>query len=237
MPGRMDKSVAANQLVVQARGLVRRYRGEGGAVVEALRGVSFDLEAGAYLAVTGPSGCGKSTLLNLLAALDRPDEGGLRVAGVALESAGDAALTRFRRETVGIVFQFFNLLPTLTVEENVALPLRLRGVAAAARRERARELLAFVGLDGRRGHLPHQLSGGEMQRCAVARALVHRPALVIADEPTGNLDSAATGLVLDLLGEVHASGRAALVVVTHSPVVAAAAVRRLEMADGRVVGG
>ena len=221
--------------IVEVSGLVRRYAGEAGAGVSALDGITFTMQPGEFTAITGPSGCGKSTLLNLLAALDTPDEGSIKVGGLDLARAGEAERTRYRREDVGIVFQFFNLLPGLTLVENVALPLRLQGVGAGIRHRRARDLLEFTGLAARESHFPHQLSGGEMQRAAVARALIHQPKLVIADEPTGNLDSAATDRVLQLLRDVHANHHTTLVLVTHSETVAAAAERQIRLCDGQMV--
>lgn len=219
---------------VQAIDLVRHYDGGPGGKVVALDKVSFRIQPGEFVAITGPSGCGKSTLLNLLAALDTADSGVLRVGKTDLTTANEQQRTLYRRREVGIVFQFFNLLPGLTIEENVALPLRLQGTGYPARRDRARALLDFVGLDGRRGHFPHQISGGEMQRAAVARALIHQPGLIIADEPTGNLDSAATVRVLDLFRKVHQDQKSTLVLVTHSERVAAVAERRLAMMDGKL---
>ena len=219
---------------VEATDLSRHYAGGPGHTVSALDKVTFRIQPGEFVAITGPSGCGKSTLLNLLAALDTADSGQLRVGNVDLTSADEAERTRYRRREVGIVFQFFNLLPGLDLEENVGLPLRLQGTSYVERRDKARALLDFVGLDGRRGHFPHQLSGGEMQRAAVARALVHQPGLIIADEPTGNLDSAATSRVLELFGKVHQDQKSTLVLVTHSESVAAVADRRLVMMDGKM---
>ncbi|MFM7179966.1 MAG: ABC transporter ATP-binding protein [Verrucomicrobiales bacterium] len=220
--------------LVEATDLSRYYSGGPERSVSALDKVSFRIKQGEFVAITGPSGCGKSTLLNLLAALDTPDSGQLRVGKTDLTSASEAERTRYRRSEVGIVFQFFNLLPGLSLEENVALPLRLQGIGYMERREKARLLLDFVGLDGRRGHFPHQLSGGEMQRAAVARALIHQPGLIIADEPTGNLDSAATERVLELFRKVHQDQKSTLVLVTHSESVAATADRRLVMMDGKM---
>ena len=219
---------------VEASDLSRHYAGAPGRKVAALDRVSFQIQAGEFVAITGPSGCGKSTLLNLLAALDTADSGELRVGKFDLTKAGETERTLYRRREVGIVFQFFNLLPGLSLEENVALPLRLQGISFLARREKARSLLDFVGLDNRRAHFPHQLSGGEMQRAAVARALIHQPGLIIADEPTGNLDSTATGRVLELFGRVHREQKSTLVLVTHSEEVAATADRRLSMMDGKL---
>lgn len=219
---------------VEATHLTRHYAGGPGRSVAALDDATFQIRKGEFVAITGPSGCGKSTLLNLLAALDTPDSGVLRVGNVDLTTANEAERTLYRRREVGIVFQFFNLLPGLGLEENVALPLRLQGEGYLARRDKARALLDFVGLGERRSHYPHQLSGGEMQRAAVARALVHEPGLIIADEPTGNLDSAATGRVLELFHKVHEEQKSTMVLVTHSEIVATVAERRLTMKDGRL---
>lgn len=221
---------------IEAKNLRRSYTGAGaGSTVVALGDFSLKLEKGVFLAVTGPSGCGKSTFLNLLAALDTPDAGFLRVGDFDLTDSSEAARTRYRRECVGVVFQFFHLMPGLTVEENVALPLRLRGTGRRDRLERARELLDFVGLDARRSHHTHQLSGGETQRAAVARALVHRPALVVADEPTGNLDSAAAERVLDVFAKIREQRQTTLVMATHSMEIAAMADETLRISDGHRV--
>jgi len=179
-------------VVTELRAVSKRYR-RGDEVVHALREVTLSLSAGEMVALVGPSGCGKSTTLNLVAGVDRPDEGAVIVCGTDLARAGEAALVHARRRHVGIVFQSFHLMPHLTVEENVALPLALDGRRDAAR---VRDLIVRVGLDARRGHFPAELSGGEQQRTAVARALVHRPAVVLADEPTGSLDSASGTAVL-----------------------------------------
>ena len=204
--------------------------------IHAVAGVSLSIEAGEFVAISGPSGCGKSTLLHLCGAMDRPTAGVVRLEGVALEELGDDALTRVRRERVGFVFQFFNLLPTLTVLENVTLPVLLGGGRLAAIEPVARALLDRVGLNARLRHYPRQLSGGEMQRAAVARALVHQPALVIADEPTGNLDSENGRRVIDLLSELNRERNVALILATHDRDVAAAARRVLYMRDGRLDG-
>lgn len=221
--------------LIRLRGVTRTYAPDGQAAVPALRGIDLDVARGEFAAVTGPSGCGKTTLLHLLGALDTPTEGEVWVDDVPLHEAGERERTRYRREVVGIVFQFFNLMPTLTVRENVTLPLLLQGGRESEAAGRADELLDLVGLSARRGHFPHQLSGGEMQRTAIARALVHRPRLLVADEPTGNLDRSNADRVLDVLRRVHEDGVATLVVVTHSDEVAAAARRRIAMEDGRIL--
>ncbi|MFN7571879.1 MAG: ABC transporter ATP-binding protein [Betaproteobacteria bacterium] len=196
--------------------------------------LSFDVRAGEWVAVVGESGSGKSTLLNLIAGLDDADAGSIRIGGVALEALDDDGRTRLRREKLGFVFQSFHILPHLTAAQNVQLPLALLGAAPDARRARAAELLAAVGLADRGDALPRELSGGELQRIAVARALAHRPALVLADEPTGNLDPDTAGGVLDLLaGAVRHQG-AAGVLVTHSQAAAASADRMLVLAHGRL---
>lgn len=203
--------------------------------VHAVREVDLEIAGGEFLAITGASGSGKSTLLHLIGSLDTPDSGEIHVNGLALHSASDAEKTKFRREDIGIVFQFFNLMPTMTVAENVALPLILAGGRRGPASERAQQLLDMVGLSERASHFSHQLSGGEMQRVAIARALAHRPKLVIADEPTGNLDSKNRDMVLEILSQIHGEKLATLVVVTHEEAVAEAASRRIEMQDGRIV--
>jgi ABC-type lipoprotein export system ATPase subunit len=218
--------------VVRAEGLTRIYR-RGAEEVRALDGVTLEVPAGAFGAVVGPSGAGKTTLLHLLGCMDRPTSGRLWLDGEAVERMGEAERTRVRRERIGFVFQHFGLLPTLTVAENVALP-GLFGRRAS--RERVEELLETVGLAHRRSHRPHQLSGGEMQRVAIARALVHGPRLLLADEPTGNLDSASGEAVLALFSRLHREGLT-VIVVTHNPALADAAERRWVLHDGRLVEG
>ncbi|MFI0484719.1 ABC transporter ATP-binding protein [Actinomadura sp. 9N215] len=213
---------------------VRKVYGAVGNQVVALDGVSLSLPAGSFTAVMGPSGSGKSTLLQCAAGLDRPTEGRVFVDGAELSGDGEAALTKFRRERIGFVFQQFNLLPTLTVLQNVVLPLKLAG-RKVDRRE-ARGVLERVGLGERLGHLPSELSGGQQQRVAIARALVTRPRVVFADEPTGALDTRSARDVLGLLQEsVHMSGQT-VVMVTHDPVAASYANAVLYLADGRIVG-
>lgn len=205
--------------------------------VRALDGVSFDLPDGEFAAITGPSGCGKSTLLNLLGGLDRPDSGEIWVGNLPLHRAGERQLTRYRRHDLGIVFQFFNLLPGMTLAENVELPLLLRGDSPRKSRPRVAEMLDLVGLGHRRRHFPHQLSGGEMQRTAIARALAGTPRLLLADEPTGNLDSANAANVTDTLLRIASQKVVTLVVVTHSEDLAALAHRHIRMKDGRLEDG
>lgn len=201
-----------------------------------LRGVDLELEEGERVALMGPSGSGKSTLLNCIGGIDRPDEGSITVAGRSLGGLDESGLCRIRRELVGTVFQFFHLLPTLTAEENVAFPLDLCGVEREERNERVSVLLEEVGLRSRRGALPHELSGGEMQRVAIARALANRPGLILADEPTGNLDSSTGGGILDLLESVSERHGIAMLLVTHSRTVTRICRRTVEMRDGLVAG-
>ena len=211
---------------------VSRSFARGDEVVHALDDFTLALERGEMVALVGPSGCGKTTALNLVAAVDRPDAGTVRVAGVDVGAASESELTALRRRSVGMVFQAFHLVPHLTVEENIALPLALD-----RRRDPARvdELIRRVGLGHRRRHYPSELSGGEQQRTAVARALVHRPQVVVADEPTGNLDSHTGAAVVALLAELRREEGATLLLATHDPKVAAAADRLVELADGRAV--
>ena len=214
---------------------VTRYYKTGERAVHALDGVSLEIGRNEFVAVRGPSGCGKSTLIHLLAGLEYPTAGEIFVDGLALHSADDKALTEYRRRSVGLVFQFFNLLPTMNVLENVSFPLLLQGVSPQESEKRAAELIDLVGLTDRSIHFTHQLSGGEQQRTAIARALVHRPALLIADEPTGNLDTHSASTVMRLLEKIAAERLTTRIVVTHSDEVARAASRRVEMRDGRVV--
>jgi putative ABC transport system ATP-binding protein len=217
---------------VAARALTRRY-GDGESAVDALRGVSLEVPPGQFTAVMGPSGSGKSTLMHLLAGLDRPTSGSVRIGEEEISSMGDRRLTRLRRRHIGFVFQSFNLLPTLTAEENVTLPLAIARIKPPA--EDVDALLARVGLTERRRHKPAELSGGQQQRVAIARALIARPTVLFAVEPTGNLDSAAGADVLALLRDAVAAGQT-IVMVTHDPRAAATADRVLFLADGRIVG-
>jgi putative ABC transport system ATP-binding protein len=201
---------------------------------QALDDVSLEIAEHEFVAITGPSGCGKSTLLHLIGGLDSPTSGEVAVAGLELHRASEEQLTAFRRRRLGIVFQFFHLLPTMTMRENVCLPLLLAGEPLRAAQARAAALLDLVGLADRAAHFPHQLSGGQMQRAAIARALIHEPAVLLADEPTGNLDSASAAQVLALLEKISSQRRTTMVVVTHSPEVARLAHRRIPLRDGRI---
>jgi putative ABC transport system ATP-binding protein len=222
----------ANGPVVSARDITRRY-GTGETAVDALRGVSLDVRSGELVAVMGPSGSGKSTLMHILAGLDRPTSGEVTIDGSEISRMGDTELTKLRRRKIGFVFQFFNLLPMLTAEENVVLPLSIAGERPDD--EWLRELLQKTGLTDRRTHRPSELSGGQQQRVAIARALVSKPAIVFADEPTGNLDSKTSGEILDLMrASVDAYGQTT-VMVTHDPRAAAIADRVLFLADGEIV--
>jgi putative ABC transport system ATP-binding protein len=214
--------------------LVKVSRSYGIPPVTALDGVSLEIARGEFVAITGASGSGKSTLLNLLGGLDHPTSGEVVVDGMHLEKASDQELTLYRRERLGIVFQFFNLMPSMTVVENAELPLVLRGEAGPSARQAALQMLGEVGIGHRAGHFPHQLSGGEMQRAAIARALVHRPGLLLADEPTGNLDSGNASQVMEVLSKIASRRTTTVVMVTHSDTVAAMADRRIRMKDGRV---
>ena len=225
-------SQAANGAVVTAEEITRRY-GEGQTAVDALRGVSLDVARGKLTAVMGPSGSGKSTLMHILAALDRPTSGHVTIAGTRLGKLSDTEITKLRREHIGFVFQFFNLLPMLTAEENILLPLSIAGQKPD--RGYYDDLLSKVGLADRRQHRPSELSGGQQQRVAIARALVTRPTVVFADEPTGNLDSKTGGEILELLhSSVEGYGQT-MVMVTHEARAAAVADRILFLADGSIV--
>ena len=220
---------------IEIRGLSKSY-GSGETQVRALEGVDLDIERGGMVAIMGPSGSGKSTLLHLLGALDTPTEGTISLAGRRFEGLDDRELTLLRREGIGFVFQFFNLLPALTAEENVLLPALIAGRRDDAIRERAARLLERVGLTPRAGHLPSELSGGEQQRVSIARALLMEPELVLADEPTGNLDTRSEAQILELLGELNRRDGHTIVMVTHDPSAAAVAKRVIFLRDGRLAG-
>jgi putative ABC transport system ATP-binding protein len=224
--------MSSNGTVVTARDLTRVY-GEGETAVHALRGVSLGIPKGDLTAVMGPSGSGKSTLMHLLAGLDKPTSGEVTIAGTAIAQLGDGDLTRLRRRHIGFVFQFFNLLPMLTAEENILLPLSIAGEKPDE--EFFEELMKNVGLADRRTHRPSELSGGQQQRVAIARALVSRPTVIFADEPTGNLDSKTGSEILELLRHSVEEYGQTTVMVTHEPRAAAIADRVLFLADGEIV--
>jgi putative ABC transport system ATP-binding protein len=228
-------SAADEAAALSTRDLTKVY-GSGETAVRALDGVTMRIESGEMVAIMGPSGSGKSTLLHLLGALETPTGGEIALAGERYDGLDDAALTRLRREKIGFVFQFFNLLPALSAEENVLLPALIAGDRGERARARARELLERVGLADRTTHLPSELSGGEQQRVSIARALLTEPELVLADEPTGNLDSRSSAQVLELLRDLNAAEGQTLVIVTHDPEAAATAGRVVFMRDGRLAG-
>jgi putative ABC transport system ATP-binding protein len=205
-------------------------------VVHALRNVNLNIERGERVALMGPSGSGKSTFLNLVCGLDEPTTGSIKIDGIELSQLGDDARTRARREKIGMIFQTFNLLPTLTALENVSLPLRLQGLGRRETEERAAKMLERVGLGSRESHRPDELSGGERQRVAIARSLVFRPPLLLADEPTGNLDTATGEEILDLLEELHREFNSTLLLVTHNEYAARRCDRILTIRDGAIIG-
>ncbi len=220
--------------LVELRDLWKSYR-KGSETIDAVAGIDLDLPERGMVAIVGPSGSGKSTLLHVIGAMDRPTRGSVRVAGRNLGDIPQGELTRFRREVIGFVFQTFNLIPNLTALENVALPMEFSRVARAARASRAKDLLERVDLGQRARHRPNELSGGEMQRVAIARALANEPPLVLADEPTGNLDSATGRLIYELLQSI--ARERTVVVVTHSEELARLADRVLHLRDGRLSNG
>jgi ABC-type lipoprotein export system ATPase subunit len=233
-PPSASPSAPDTQGAIRARDLTRIYT-VGSVLVRGIDGVDLSIDGGHLVVLKGESGSGKSTLLSLLAGLDRPTRGELRVAGHDLSRPSEAELTRFRRHAVGMVFQAFNLLPTLSVLENVCLPALLAGDTLSNVRPKARELLDWLGLDDRLDHRPSQLSGGEMQRTAIARALINDPGIVLADEPTGNLDSRNARKVMALLSDLNRRFQRTVVVATHSDLADGYADRVLRLQDGRVV--
>jgi putative ABC transport system ATP-binding protein len=224
--------VNANGTVVVAREVARRY-GEGDTAVDALRGVSLDVQRGQLTTVMGPSGSGKSTLMHILAGLDKPTGGSVEIDGTEITNLDDTDLTKLRREHIGFIFQFFNLLPMLTAKENITLPLTIAGEKID--REWLDQLVESVGLKDRRTHRPSELSGGQQQRVAIARALISKPTVVFADEPTGNLDSKTGGEILELLRQAVQDRGQTTVMVTHDPRSASIADRILFLADGNIV--
>jgi putative ABC transport system ATP-binding protein len=230
-PEKASPKSPSSELVLTATNVAKSYGNR-----PVLRGVNLELHAGERLALTGPSGSGKSTLLNCLGAVDRPDSGSIRFKDISLETLDSDGLTEVRRRDIGTIFQFFHLLPTLTAAENVELPLQLNGMPAAERVRRVRSLLERVGVTDRAEAFPGQLSGGEMQRVAIARALAHAPAVLLADEPTGNLDSKNGAVILELLRELSDETGTALLLVTHSGVAAQICHREIHLRDGQIGG-
>jgi putative ABC transport system ATP-binding protein len=220
-------------VVLEATDIHKSYE-RGDETIPVLNGLTVSLDAGSFTTLVGPSGCGKSTLLHICGAMDRPTSGAVRLDGESLDTLNDDGLTRVRRERVGFVFQFFNLLPTLTVEQNIGLPLLLKGRSVQSVANLSGQWAERVGISHRLNHFPSQLSGGEAQRVAIARAVIHQPALILADEPTGNLDSETGRTILDVLIDVNRDSGAALLLATHDPAVAAAAGEVIQMRDGLI---
>ncbi|HSG98904.1 MAG TPA: ABC transporter ATP-binding protein [candidate division Zixibacteria bacterium] len=220
--------------IVRLEGVTKDY-GEGDVVVHALRGVDLVMRAGEFAAMAGPSGSGKSTLLNIIGGLDRPTAGSVQVNGLTLNTLSGAALAKLRRERIGFIFQSYNLVPTLTAEENAEYVLLLQGVADAERRERVYAILRDVGLSGLERRFPRELSGGQQQRVAIARAIVSEPSLVLADEPTANVDSVTADALLDLMHSLHHKKGITFLFSTHDPRVMRRAERLLKLRDGRIV--
>jgi putative ABC transport system ATP-binding protein len=220
--------------MIQLSGVSKRFDGK--KQVTALEDVTLRIDRGEMVSIVGPSGSGKSTLLNLIGGLDRPSTGEIAIDGRRLGGLSDDERTLVRRDKIGFIFQFFNLLPSLSALENVSLPLHLRGWSRRKSRQRARELLGLVQLDARIDHLPDELSGGERQRVAIARALANDPPILLADEPTGNLDTHTGAGILELLHDLHVRLGTTILLVTHDPTVARACSRTITLTDGRVVG-
>jgi putative ABC transport system ATP-binding protein len=226
--------VVVEMIVLETQQLTKQYR-MGTVTVTALDGIDFSVQRGEFIAIMGPSGSGKSTLLHLLGGLDKPTSGEVILAGQPLSRLGDDEITRFRRRKVGFIFQFYNLLPTLTTAENVALPLLIDGQPIGRHRQRLADLLALVNLSDRADHRPDQLSGGQQQRVAIARAFVNDPQIVLADEPTGNLDSRSGAAILELLRRACRDLGATIIMVTHDPRAASYADKVVFLQDGQIV--
>jgi putative ABC transport system ATP-binding protein len=225
---------ALNQTIIEANDVWKIYK-RGKTDVEALRGVSFLVREGEIVAIMGPSGCGKTTLLNMVGGLDTPTKGSIRVNEIELSSLGESKLTKFRRENIGFVFQFYNLLPNLTALENVQLPLIAQGIQKQRRREIAEDFLRAVGLNERLHHKPGELSGGEQQRVAIARAIATQPSIVLADEPTGDLDTKTGQEIMSVLKEINEKFGKTIIIVTHDDIVAKTANRIIKLRDGKII--
>ena len=222
-----------SDITVEATNIHKSYL-LGATAVGALRGVDLTVRRGEFVALMGPSGCGKTTLLNVIGAIDLPSRGAVKIEGVDLQGLTDDRLADLRRDRIGMVFQFYNLLPTLTARENVEVPMQFKGARAAARRSRALELLERVGLRDRADHKPSELSGGEQQRVSIARALANEPALVLLDEPTGDLDSTTGSEVIALLRDLNQREQVTMVIATHDPSIAERSSRVVRLRDGKV---
>ena len=225
----------SNERVIQVENLVKTYQ-LGKVSIPALRGISFDVAKGEFLVVMGPSGSGKTTLLNLLGAIDKPTSGRIAIDGRDITTLGEGELTKLRRHKIGFIFQFYNLIPALTALENVELPMLTAGVSRKDASKRAFQLLETVGLAERVGHLPDELSGGEQQRITIARALANRPSVILADEPTGDLDTKTGMEVVQILYDTSKKENATVIVVTHDPMTTEKADRILQMRDGQIIG-
>jgi len=225
----------SKETVIQVENLVKAYQ-LGKVVIPALRGISFDVAKGEFLVVMGPSGSGKTTLLNLLGAIDKPGSGRIFIDRRDITTLGEGELTKLRRHKIGFIFQFYNLIPSLTAIENVELPILTAGVSRKDASKRALQLLETVGLVERVGHLPDELSGGEQQRVAIARALANKPSVILADEPTGDLDTKTGMEVVQILHDASKTENATVIVVTHDPMISEKADRILHMRDGQIIG-
>jgi len=231
----MELNQMSNERVIQVENLVKIYR-LGKVSISALRGISFDVAKGEFMVVMGPSGSGKTTLLNLIGAIDKPTSGRIFIDGRDITTLGEGELTKLRRHKIGFIFQFYNLIPALTALENVELPMLTAGVSRKDTSKRAFQLLETVGLAERVGHLPDELSGGEQQRIAIARALANRPSVILADEPTGDLDTKTGMEVVQILYDTSKKENATVVVVTHDPMITEKADIILQMRDGQIIG-